>query len=81
MATLVLARSEDGVLMTGDGTLRDAARAEGIEVHGTLWVVDHLVHTETVRPNEAAHALQLMMEGDRRLPPAEVNRRIREWQK
>lgn len=80
MATLVVARTENGILVTGDSALREAARAEGIEVHGTLWVVDHLVDTGTVRPNEAARALQLMMEGKRRLPHAEMRRRIQKWQ-
>jgi predicted nucleic acid-binding protein len=80
MATLVVARTEGGVLVTGDSALRDAASAEGIEVHSTLWIVDHLVNTGTVRPNEAARALQLIMEGKRRLPHTEVRRRIKKWQ-
>jgi len=81
MATLVAARAEDGILVTGDGALRDAAETEGIEVHGTLWVVDALVDTETVAPPEAARALQLMMEADRRLPEGEVSERIAKWQR
>lgn len=76
MATLVVARAEDGILVTGDGALRDAAETEGIEVHGTLWIVDALVDTGTVAPPEAARALQLMMEADRRLPEDEVNQRV-----
>lgn len=79
MATLVVAQTENGILVTGDSALRDAASEEGIEVHGTLWIVDHLVDTSTVRPNEAARALQLMEEGGRRLPQDEVRRRIRKW--
>ena len=79
MATLVVARAENGILVTGDGALRDAADEEEIEVHGTLWVVDALVDTETVEPAEAARALQLMMEADRRLPKEEVDRRIDKW--
>lgn len=80
MATLVVARAEDGILVTGDGPLRDAAAEEDIEVHGTLWVVDALVDTGTVEPPEAARALQLMMGADRRLPEDEVNERITKWQ-
>lgn len=80
MATLVVARAEDGILVTGDGALRDAAEEEDIEVHGTLWVVDALVDTGTVVPPEAARALQLMKEADRRLPEDEVNERIAAWQ-
>ena len=80
MATLVVARAEDGILVTGDGALRKAADEENIDVHGTLWVVDVLVDTQTVEPAEAARALQLMMEADRRLPKDEVNERIDAWQ-
>ncbi len=79
MATLVVARAEEGILVTGDAALRDAADEEGIEVHGTLWVVDALVDTEIVGPAEAARALQRMVEADRRLPEEEVNRRIHKW--
>jgi len=79
MATLIVARAENGILVTGDAALRDAAEAEGIEVHGTLWVVDALVDTGTVAPPEAARALQLMREADRRLPGDEVRQRVDEW--
>ena len=80
MATLVVARAEDGILVTGDGPLREAANEEDIEVHGTLWVADALVDTETVEPAESARALQLMVEADRRLPEQEVAPRIKLWQ-
>ena len=80
MATLIVARAEDGILVTGDGALREAAGEEDIEVHGTLWVVDALVDTEIVETAEAARALQLMMEADRRLPRDEVNQRVEAWQ-
>lgn len=79
MATLVVTWAEEGILVTGDGALRAAADAEDIEVHGSLWVVDGLVDTGTVELPEAARALQLMMEADRRLPEDEVNRRIYNW--
>lgn len=68
LATLVVADNENGILVTGDAALRDAAEGEGIEVHGTLWIVDALVAQEIVRKREAARSLQLMMDGDRRLP-------------
>jgi hypothetical protein len=79
VATLVVARAEGGVLVTGDQGLRDAAEAEGIEVHGTLWVADALVDTATVEPPEAARALELMKEAERRLPEEEVNWRVDAW--
>lgn len=79
MATLVVARAENGILVTGDGALRAAAQKEDVEVHGSLWVVDALVATHTVATPRAAQALQRMMASDRRLPKNEVNRRINDW--
>lgn len=79
LATLVVADNDNGILVTGDAALRDAAEGEGIEVHGTLWIVDALVVQEIVRKREAARALQLMMDGDRRLPQNEVERRVQRW--
>lgn len=79
LATLVVANTEGGILTTGDAALRDAGQSEDTEVHGTLWIVDALVQQEIIRQREAARALQLMMDGDRRLPHSEVQRRIKEW--
>lgn len=41
--------------------------------------MDALVDLKIVDPPEAARALQLMMEADRRLPKEEVDRRIDKW--
>jgi predicted nucleic acid-binding protein len=80
MSALFVAQTMDGVLVTGDGALRSAAKQEGVEVHGTLWVADLLVDTGTVKSTEAARGLQLMMQSDRWLPTDEVNKRINAWQ-
>lgn len=79
MSTLVLARSLGGTLVTGDAALRSAAKAEDIEVHGTLWIADMLVENSIIMPHQAARALQLMMQDDRRLPKRETNKRIQSW--
>lgn len=33
---------ENAVLLTGDGELRSVAEARRVEVHGVLWILDHL---------------------------------------
>jgi len=33
---------ENGILLTGDQTLRKVAMAAGVEVHGVLWIIDEL---------------------------------------
>jgi hypothetical protein len=79
LATLVLAGREDAVLVTGDGALREAADEEGIEVHGTIWVVDQLVESDIVASQEAARGLELMLDAERRLPKGIVRSRIERW--
>lgn len=35
-------RYEEGILLTGDGTLRRTAVQKGVRVHGVLWIIDQL---------------------------------------
>lgn len=37
---------ENAVLLTGDGELRSVAEARSVEVHGVLWILDHLFASE-----------------------------------
>lgn len=78
-AALALAASLGATLITGDDALRRAARAESVEVHGTLWVLDELVALGLVAARPAAVALTAMREAGRRLPAAEVERRLTQW--
>ena len=41
-ALVATAHHADGVLLTGDGTLRKVAASRDVRVHGVLWVVDQL---------------------------------------
>jgi predicted nucleic acid-binding protein len=77
---LVLARLQGVLLLTGDRHLRQAAEQEGVQVHGTLWLLDEMVERSVVTPREAAEALIRLKEGRRRLPADEVDRRLRRWQ-
>ena len=76
---LVLARSLGTILLTGDRQLRAAAAAEGVEVHGTLWLLDQMVTEGVIPTREAAVALEQMRAGDRRLPENEVAERLQRW--
>lgn len=79
LSALVLARAEGLVLVTGDRALREAAETEGVEVHGTLWLLDRMVASGAVTEREAAAGLKAMMQAARRLPKDEVERRLRRW--
>lgn len=76
---LVLAQALDAILLTGDRHLRQVAEAEGIAIHGTLWVLDEMVGLGVVPPGRAAQALERMLAGGRRLPRAECQARMRRW--
>jgi len=75
---LALARQEDCPLLTGDNRMRGLAKAEGREVHGTLWLVQQMVSEGRIRPVTARRAYDAMRAAERRLPWAEVEKQLRE---
>jgi predicted nucleic acid-binding protein len=75
----ILAREKRAILLTGDSKLRRNAQAEGIEVRGILWVLDHLVDTGRLKPEIAANSLAQMISGGAFLPVDECAKRIRMW--
>ena len=79
LASLLLAKDEGVVLLTGDKALRKAARKEGVEVHGILWVLDRLVAESGLLGAEAARSLRLIVRGGAWLPEREVEARLEEW--
>lgn len=76
-----LAVKLDAVLLTGDKALRSAASQNGLEVHGTLWILDLLVERKALPPGKAAAALARMVAKNPRLPKAECEERLRRWKK
>ena len=81
LSLIVAAREEGGILVSGDGALRDAASSEGLPVHGILWVLDQLVEEEITPGPRAASALRAMLEAGSRLPASAVEKRLRRWEK
>jgi predicted nucleic acid-binding protein len=54
--------------LTGDAALRQAARDHGVEVHGTLWIVEQLVRAGILSAVRARTAFDAMREAGSRLP-------------
>ena len=78
---LAIAKVRKIKLLTGDGALRKAAVKEGVEVIGTIGILDRLYHEQMVEANEYLYCLQelLRYNGKKvRLPEAELRRRIGE---
>ena len=76
---LVLAIQESAVLLTGDGALRKAASNEGVEHHGTLWLLDAMIEEGTISEAKGGTSLELMLNAGRRLPKKEVLARMATW--
>ncbi|MEC7518624.1 MAG: PIN domain-containing protein [Myxococcota bacterium] len=76
LAALAAAEQESCPLLTGDRSLRSAARAEGVEVHGTLWVAERLVRAGVVSTPQLRTAYAKMKASGRRLPWVEVERQL-----
>lgn len=65
---LALAKRKVGILLTGDRRLRAAAEREKVSVHGTLWVMEQLLESGLVSPEQAEAAFERMEANGRRLP-------------
>ena len=78
---LVLAKSMDIPLLTGDSRLRSLAEKHNLVVHGTLWVLDEMIVKYILKPIEASRALRNMLDRGSRLPLVECQTRFRVWER
>ncbi len=77
--TLALAKMEQLPLLTGDGDLRNAAKAENVDLEGTLWLVKRMVEEQLITKQKATEAYEKMREGNRRLPWHLVEKQLNEF--
>lgn len=77
-SALALARSLQCPLLTGDALLREAAVAESVEVHGTIWLMGRLMSATLLSADEARAAFTRMRADGRRLPWKEAESMIRQ---
>lgn len=73
---LALAKQEACPLVTGDKALRKAAEAEGVEIRGTVWVVEQMIAAGLIDAARARVAFDSMKAAGSRLPWAEVSKRL-----
>jgi rRNA-processing protein FCF1 len=78
-AALALAIQEKGVLLTGDKALRSAATNEGVESHGTIWIVDQLIKHKIINEIQAKEGFDAMKVKGSRLPWSEVEKCLTKW--
>ncbi len=64
----VLAKQERCPLITGDGKLRKLAKAEGVELKGTIWIIEQFIIEGLLSCDAAQAAFDIMESKERRLP-------------
>ena len=79
LAALLLARVLDASLVTGDRRLNELAKAQGVPVHGVLWILDEMVIHHVLTANQAAIALREIIDQGARLPDGECQKRFDRW--
>ena len=57
-----LASDENGILLTSDGTLRKAAKANNVKTHGLLWIFDQIVKNKLLTVDEASTKLEFIFD-------------------
>jgi predicted nucleic acid-binding protein len=68
-------------LLTGDRKLRLEAERNGVEVHGSIWVITSLVKNDLIDKVKGIQLLELLKEVNSSLPFEEINNLIRSYKK
>ena len=79
LASFLLVRSLDAILLTGDSRLYEMATTNRLSVHGVLWLLDEIVRLRVLVPVQVAGALKKMLEAGARLPQDECCKRLLDW--
>lgn len=81
---LAIAKVRGIILLTGDLALRKAAKAEGVDVMGTIGVLDCLHESDKISSEKYADCLNKFLEkngGKIRLPKRELEKRLHNLKK
>jgi len=79
-SALALALQERCPLLTGDKDLRVAAKREGVEVHGTIWVIEELLNQKIIQQPQAKVSFDAMKIKGSRLPWGDVDKLLNSWE-
>jgi predicted nucleic acid-binding protein len=78
-SAVLLAARLKADLLTGDGRMRSAARADKVQVRGALWILDQLVERGVLPKADAIDRLERIRAAGSRLPKDDCDARIRAW--
>lgn len=73
------AADNGGILLTGDAQLRRTAIKSGVEVHGSIWLLDELLRQGILTHKQACQAIKKLKGKNRRLPKKEIAQREKIW--
>jgi hypothetical protein len=79
ISVLILARSKSTVLISGDEALRNAAADNGVDCHGTCWLIDYLVGEGIISYSEAIAAYNVIRDKPRYPPKEECRALLAGW--
>lgn len=79
LSVLVLAKSKNTVLITGDEALRHAAADNGVNCHGTCWLINYLTDQYLISFSEAIAAYDLIRKNRRNPPFDECKALLSRW--
>lgn len=79
-SALALALQERCPLLTGDKDLRVAAKKEGVEVHGTLWIIEELLNQKIIQQSQAKWSFDAMKVKGSRLPWGDIDKLLNRWE-
>lgn len=75
-----LASQRGWILLTGDRAVRLACQKRGLEVHGTLWLLDALYRYRIVTGKALSRALEEMRRKGGRFPQKACEECLSQWQ-
>lgn len=78
-SVLTYSKNNNYVLLTGDGNLRKVALSEGVEVHGTIYIISEMVEHHILSELQGAQKLEILLNSNQRLPKSIINRLIEKW--
>jgi len=78
-STFVLAKKLGAALLSGDDSLRKAAKASDIEICGVFWVFDRLIEKQYLSKSDACVRLRRLLDCGSFLPCGVCADRFRSW--
>ena len=78
-SVLTYSKNNNYMLLTGDGNLRKVALSEGVEVHGTIYIISEMVEHHILSELQGAQKLEILLNSNQRLPKSIINHLIEKW--